>query len=259
MAAEASFRTVIASISWGLRLDKIPASRGTPSITIRGELTPGVPLNELAPRITMSRFSDPGTPVRWLTTRPGSLPDRLVVTFTAWLLVSASPPTVAIEPVRVALFCVPYPTTTTCSKSVALDCNCTATLVLLPTFTSWETKPTELITRVEFGEASIEKLPPLSVWVAVVVFFTATVAPGTGELPDVTLPVTLCWAKTKKENRLRKMSNKRCGHFRSCNTSFFEEEIIFSYGSHRFIIFFLVSKSLYRLCNRFQMYIFSID
>jgi hypothetical protein len=65
-------------------------------------------------------------------------------------------------------------------------------LLLVPSFISWVLNPTELITRVELAGALIVNSPFSLVWVAVAEFFTATVAPATGELPATTLPVTLC-------------------------------------------------------------------
>jgi len=74
IAADASFKTLMDSISFGLRRSS-PSLLATPSIIIRGELSLRVPL----PRMYMFDQSDPGSPERVLATTPGICPANVFV------------------------------------------------------------------------------------------------------------------------------------------------------------------------------------
>ena len=103
MAAEASLSTEILSISAGLILDKPPARFGIPSITTKAEEL----LKVLVPRTRMAGLSAPGAPFAVSIKSPATLPASAVPKFGEADFSRASPPIVAIEPVKVAFFCVP--------------------------------------------------------------------------------------------------------------------------------------------------------
>src|SRR5690606_16418084 len=110
MAADASFNTVTLSIS--VDISRSNPRFGTPSTTISGELSPSV----LAPLILNVDPSDPGCPERVTTTNPGNRPAIEFDKLTTGARLRTSPFTVVIEPVMVAAFAVPYPTTTNSSN-----------------------------------------------------------------------------------------------------------------------------------------------
>ncbi len=102
MAADASFNTVIVSISLGFIRLKLRS--GIPSITYKGAIPP---LNELMPLIESEDSSAPGRPERLLAITPAMRPAIAFETLAELLCTISAPFTVAIEPVNVDFFCEP--------------------------------------------------------------------------------------------------------------------------------------------------------
>ena len=124
IAAEASFKTVIFSILFGSILSKLLS--GTPSTIINTLLSFMV----LLPLIRKVVPSYPGSPLDVTATNPGSLPAKPLVTLVTGACVTSSLFMVLIEPVNVAFFCVPYPTTTISSRFWTVGLRITSTCVL---------------------------------------------------------------------------------------------------------------------------------
>src|SRR5215204_5443015 len=142
--AEASFNTSIDSISCGLIKFKgspppvLELSKGNPSTTKRGVLpvlTPPGPL-------TVIPVTAPGSPLLEVTFTPATFPCNNCCGEVMMPLLKDSAFNDFTEPVTSLLFCVPYPTTTTCANSEELGCKDTSMLVFVPTATSCGTKPT---------------------------------------------------------------------------------------------------------------------
>ena len=91
------------SISAGLILASPPALSGIPSITTSADEL----LKVLVPLIRTAGVSAPGAPLFWSMKTPATLPASAVPKFGDDDFSNAPPPMVAIEPVRVAFFCVP--------------------------------------------------------------------------------------------------------------------------------------------------------
>ena len=127
MAAEASFKTDILSIVLGSILSK--ERPGTPSTTTSGLLL----FNVLIPRIRSAEPSYPGSLLGVIVTRPGNRPAKLLLTLVAGDFTRSVPLMLLTDPVRVAFFCVPYPTTTTSVSACANPFNCKLIVVLEPT------------------------------------------------------------------------------------------------------------------------------
>src|SRR5665648_238729 len=111
MAAEASYNTDIDSMSLLLILSQ-PETPCTPSTTTSGSVFPVVFL----PRINKTLLSLPGSPEVFLVTTPGNNPARVLVIFVLGVFAISLLETLATDPVKVTLRCVPYPTTTTSSR-----------------------------------------------------------------------------------------------------------------------------------------------
>ena len=103
MAPDASFNIVTLSISPGFKRSIPPARSGTPSITIKGPLSPNV----FVPRIRIMEPSPPGSPLRCMAVTPGKRPANELERFIVGDLSSSEPLTEATDPVTVALRCVP--------------------------------------------------------------------------------------------------------------------------------------------------------
>src|SRR5690606_33049918 len=108
----ASFNTEMLSMS--CMLIWLMSTSGIPSTTMRGLLLLTVP----KPRMTRLAWLLPAIPVGWVAERPGTRPDKPVLTLDKdRLVIFSSTVTIDTAPVILALFWVPYPTTTTSSRS----------------------------------------------------------------------------------------------------------------------------------------------
>src|SRR5688500_7271317 len=131
MAAEASFNMEIFSMVLGSILSK--ERPGTPSTTTSGLLLPKV----FTPLILIIDPSNPGSLLGVTVTRPGRRPPKLLLTFVTGDFIKSDPFTAETDPVQVAFFAVPYPTTTTSSKfCTASGCSVIVKLECAPTGTS---------------------------------------------------------------------------------------------------------------------------
>ena len=109
-AEAASLSTDIDSISWGLRLLRLPSIPST--------ITRGAPLLRVpTPLILIKSLSLPGSPEPWVTCTPGAVPAKACPTLVRLRFSITSESITATEPVIFLLSSVPYPVTTTSSSS----------------------------------------------------------------------------------------------------------------------------------------------
>ena len=115
-------------MSWGFILFKLP-EYGTPSKTISGALSAFIEPNPLIRIIG----SSPGCPLDWIILNPDANPSRPWIGFAnvAFSICLAS--ITLIDPVKEALDCEPYATTTTSSSELESSCKVTFIMLLLPT------------------------------------------------------------------------------------------------------------------------------
>src|SRR5690606_28452884 len=90
-----------------------------PSITHNGSV---VPLNVAWPRITTAPLC-PGCAEPGVTCTPGAFALNIFSTDGVVISRNSSPVTTCNDPVRLSLFCVEYPVTTTSSSAWSLSCN----------------------------------------------------------------------------------------------------------------------------------------
>ena len=132
MAAVASFRTLMLSMSRASSRSRPPSRSGTPSITTSALLSFSVWL----PRMRMIAPSYPGSPLGLTVTRPGSWPLSVFDRLFAGMLCTSLPDTALTAPVNVPLACSPYPIATTGFSSNGLGCSRRLTSVGSPCCTT---------------------------------------------------------------------------------------------------------------------------
>lgn len=118
-AVAASLSTDTEAMSFGLRLLK---GRSTPSTMHSGLES----LKVLKPRTSRVEASPPGAPEPWMLVIPARRPVSMLWRFVPGAFMISLLVTCETEPITNCFFCVPYPTTTTSSTSVASSCICTS-------------------------------------------------------------------------------------------------------------------------------------
>ena len=147
-----------------------------PSTTTSGLLLPSV----FEPRIRMVAPVVPGSPPGVTTDKPGSRPTRLLEILVAGDRLISSPFTVAMAPVSVAFFCVPYDITTV-SSSLTSKAKEIVICFLLPTAMVCVVKPTDDISSSALSPTSVKvNVPSAAVNVPLLLPFTFMETPGTG-------------------------------------------------------------------------------
>ena len=129
--AEASFKTEIVAISLGSMSLK---SRSTPSTIIRG----WEPFQLDRPRMMISEWSLPGSPLLCMVSTPDNLPAMALVILVVPDRMSCLLSTCVMAPTTLSLRWVPYPTTTTSSSVLFSDTSVTLIVFWVPTSTSWD-------------------------------------------------------------------------------------------------------------------------
>ena len=134
----------------------------------------------------------PGLASVCLAVTPCILPTKAPEVVTAGVLKRSSDFTSLTAPVMVPLFCTPYPTTKTSSRSARFSVKVTVKVDWFPTWISCVLNPMKVNIKIlsELGTER-ENLPSKSVETPVVVPFTMTVTPGSGKpLESYTVPLT---------------------------------------------------------------------
>ena len=161
---------------------------GTPSTTYKGSLLPLI----VPKPLILIVAALPGCPDPFTTVTPATSPANACDMLETDFACKFSALTTVAVPVKACFVLVPYPTTTTSSKTLLSSTTILALTVLdAPIFFSTGVKPKYLKTKTSPLFARIEYFPSKSVSVPLLVPFTDILTPGKGPEFSVTVPETV--------------------------------------------------------------------